>query len=283
MDSLLTQDYPHVEILVRDDGSSDSTINLLEEYASNYTNIKVVFGENLGFIRSFFKLLELASPTVDYLALCDQDDVWREDKISRAVSFLSECSSEFPALYCTRFAAVDDNLDLLSYSEVPRKGVSFCNALVECVAYGCTSVLNQAVRRLLLCEFPQQAYSHDWWFYLVVSAFGHVIYDEEPTIFYRRHASNVTAFPVGEVDTWRVKIQRFLKSGKAQLVMKQAEEFRRIYGSSLSDEHREVLKRFLESRKGIWNRLRYALSCEVYPQSRRDNLILKGLLVLNRL
>jgi len=64
MESLLGQDYPHMEILVRDDGSNDGTVELLREYAANHTNIKVVTGVNLGFARSFFKLLEISSPTL---------------------------------------------------------------------------------------------------------------------------------------------------------------------------------------------------------------------------
>ena len=65
--------------------------------------------------------------------------------------------------------------------------------------------------------------------------------------------------------------------------MNQAEEFMRIYGSSLPEEKKKVLERFLKSRKGFWHRLGYVLSCEVYRQSPLDNLVLKALIVLNRL
>lgn len=74
-----------------------------------------------------------------------------------------------------------------------------------------------------------------------------------------------------------------MKYGKLQSVTKQAEEFRRIYGPSLTEEQRKVLERFLESRKQFWDRLRYALFCDVYRQSTCDHLTLKMLLILNRL
>ena len=80
---------------------------------------------------AFFELLEIASPTAEYLALCDQDDIWQEDKLSRAVTFLSRYPSEMPALYCSRLAIVDENLKPLKYSDVPRRRLSFRNALVE--------------------------------------------------------------------------------------------------------------------------------------------------------
>lgn len=282
MESLLAQDSPDVGILVRDDGSSDSTIDLLRAYAATRPNVNVICGGHLGFVRSFFKLLELASPTADYLALCDQDDMWREDKVSRAVEYLSQYPPEIPTLYCSRLAVVDENLQPLKYSDIPRRGLSFRNALVENQVPGCTSLVNQAARRLLE-QVPFACVSHDWWVYLVVSAFGTIVYDKEPRILYRRHASNVFGIPTGSIDTWRVKIRQFLKNGKEKLIVKQAEEFRRIYGSTLPDEHRKVLERFLQNRKRFRDRLRYALSCDVYRQSTRDQYILKARIALDRL
>ena len=283
MESLLAQDYPHIEILVRDDGSNDGTVYLLDGYAVNHSNIKVVSGANLGFVRSFFKLLELSSPNADYVALCDQDDVWQKDKVSRAVELLSYNSREVPVLYCSRLAVADENLKPLGHTDIPIRGLSFNNALVECPpGLGCTILLNQTARRLLR-RFPERAYSHDWWLYLVLSGLGTIIYDEEPRILYRNHASNVFGIPSGAKNTWRTKIHRFLENGNTQPVMNQAVEFMRIYGSSLPEEKKKVLERFLKSRKGFWHRLGYVLSCEVYRQSPLDNLVLKALIVLNRL
>ena len=283
MESLLAQDFPDVEILVRDDGSSDSTTDLLRAYATTRATVKVIPGIHLGFIRSFFTLLKLASPTADYLALCDQDDVWREDKVSRAVAFLRRCPSEIPALYCSRLAVVDEDLQPLKYSDLPRRGLSFRNALVENQVTGCTSLLNEATRRLLT-RVPSACISHDWWMYLVVSAFGTVVYDEEPRILYRRHASNIFGVPAGKrIDRWKSKLRQFIKDGKDKRIMKQAEEFRRIYGAALPDEHRTVIERFLESRKRVRVRLRHALSCDVYRQSPRDHYLLKVRIALDRL
>jgi len=175
MESLLDQDYPHVEILVRDDGSNDGTVGLLKEYAATRTNIKIVPGESIGFAKSFFKLLEISSPTARYIALCDQDDVWLRDKVSRAVEFLSHYPRDIPALYYSRLAVVDENLKPLGYTKLPRKGLSFRNALVECPqGLGCTILLNQKARQLLY-DFPKEVYSHDWWIYLVLSCFGNII------------------------------------------------------------------------------------------------------------
>ena len=283
MESLLDQDYPHVEILVRDDGSNDGTVDLLQQYAAAHTNIKVVPGKSIGFAKSFFKLIEISSPAAGYIALCDQDDVWLRDKVSRAVKFLSHYTREIPALYYSRLAVVDENLKPLGYTKLPRKGLSFRNALVECPqGLGCTILLNQKARQLLY-DFPKEVYSHDWWIYLVLSCFGNIIYDEESRILYRKHASNVLGVYFGLIDRWRVKLHRF-KTGQFHLMMNQAIEFMRIYGSSLSDEHKIILERFIANRKRCWwDRLRYALSCEIYHQSTFEHLVLRVLIALNRL
>lgn len=282
LDSLRSQDYPHLSILIRDDGSTDNTPVLLQDYARGSTNIEIVRGEHLGFVRSFFTLFTLASPSAKYLALCDQDDVWQPNKISRAVTLLATCPPHLPGLYCSRLALVDQDLKLLRYSEMPGKGLSFRNALVENRVVGCTSLFNRPALRLL-APFPSACVSHDWWIYLVASAFGTVVYDSEPRILYRRHASNVFGISTGTLDSWRTKLRRFLNDGKSKLIVKQAEEFRRIYGSALTDEHREVIDRLIESRKQFWDRLRYAWSCDVYRQTILDQCILKARIALDLL
>jgi glycosyltransferase involved in cell wall biosynthesis len=283
MASLLAQEHPEVEILVRDDGSQDRSVEILRDCARAHPRVRVIGGANLGFFHSFWTLLQAASPAADYYAFCDQDDVWRPDKVSRAVAALRRYPSDTPLLYCTRLAIVDRNLKLLGYSPLPRKGLSFRNALVECAVWGCTVLFNHAARHLLLRGWPQQAYSHDWWSYLVLAAFGQIHYEAEPSLLYRQHPSNVFGAPVGPFHAFRTSVVRFVRQGKFRPVLSQAEEFQRIYGCTLPPSHRAVLERLLESRGRFADRLRYARTCDVYRHSPRDHGILKLLLALNRL
>jgi len=284
LESLASQEYKNIEILVRDDGSSDGTVRLLEEYALRRKKVKLVKGENLGVIRSFFELLRLSSPDVDYLAFCDQDDVWEKDKISRAVGFLNSLPKELPLMYCSRVFIADEQLNVVGISRIPRRGPSFRNALVENIAPGCTMVVNKVARDLILLETPnfENIRMHDWWVYLVVSAFGKVLYDEKPTILYRQHSANVVGVKIGLIARWKARFRRFRKYGRLRLLTEQAKEFRRIYGHLLSDEKKRVLNRFLNDRMSFTSRMKYALTCEVYRQSLIDDLILRALILLNR-
>ena len=87
---------------MRDDGSTDGTIEILRS-----RGLEAERGEHLGFVRSFAALL--ARSDADYVAFCDQDDVWLPDKVSRAVARLEGISG--PALYCGRLAVVDERLE----------------------------------------------------------------------------------------------------------------------------------------------------------------------------
>ena len=82
---------------------------------------------------------------------------------------------------------------------------------------------------------------------------------------------------------WEVKVRQFLIDGKCQRIVQQAREFRRMYGALLTDEHKEVIERFLERRRRLGSRLCYALFCEVYRQSLRDHYLLKARIAFDRL
>jgi glycosyltransferase involved in cell wall biosynthesis len=283
LDSVLAQDFPGIEVLVRDDGSCDNTMAILQEYAAARPAMTIIPGEHIGIAKSFFHLLERSSPKALYLALCDQDDVWQKDKVSVAVEWLQRGSPEIPALYSSRVTITDEHLRVVRVSDMPRKGLSFRNALVESVVWGCTSVINQAARHLLLRGFPRHAWVHDGWIYLVLSAFGAVLFDAEARMLHRRHKTNASLIPLTSGRRWSVQLNQFLAVGGQRRVFKQAEEFKRIYGTALSTEHTRTLDRFLACQKNVWHRLHYALSGDVYHQSRLGHAMLRALIAMDRL
>ena len=141
---------------------------------------------NIGVIASFFQLLMLASSEADYFAFCDQDDVWLPNKVSRAVSVLESIPQDIPLLYCSRVTIVDEKLNHLGLSKTLSRAPSFENALVENIVTGCTAVINRKSRQLFLRRIPRKALMHDWWMYLVVAAFGEVVWDPQSKDVYKR-------------------------------------------------------------------------------------------------
>lgn len=278
LDSLLAQDYPNIVIQVRDDGSSDSTLAILDSYVAQYPTIRVTRGTNVGVARSFFMLLAGADSAANYFAFCDQDDAWLPDKISVAVQKLAPAGAHTPALYFSRVEYVDDALHHLRMSTVPRLP-GFGNALVENCAPGCTMLLNPAARQLILSRLPSSFFVHDSWTYLVVSAFGALVFHDVARIKYRQHSSNVFGAVTNPVALVRQRLKR-LRRGQPQEYLAQAQEFSRLHSDALSPAHKHTLQRFLQCRQGITRRIVYAFTMDTWRQSRVDSLILRILILL---
>ena len=109
LDSILNQNSIIVDILIRDDGSTDKTLNILDEYNKKYNNIRYYTGENLKSAKSFLDLLFTAGE-YDYYSFSDQDDVWDRDKLLVAVSKLKEGYN----LYGCKKKIVNSNLEPLN-------------------------------------------------------------------------------------------------------------------------------------------------------------------------
>lgn len=243
--SVLEQLPPEGRIVVRDDGSADATVRQIQELRD--ARIEIHAGPNVGFVRSFFWLIQHAPRDADMVMLCDQDDVWLPSKIERAWAVIGR-SGDVPTLYCSRLELVDEDLHPMGYSPCWPRTPSFSNAVTENVVTGCTSALNPAAVRLFSkIGDPARIYFHDWWLYLVVSAFGVVHFDPEPTILYRQHRGNA----IGMSDGWRRywTILRFLrKRNWIHIMFNQLENFREVHGSALPEGQRELLRSTFDPR-----------------------------------
>lgn len=281
LDSLIAQDYPHVHIRVRDDGSTDRTIQILQEYVRTYPNLILTVGPNLGPAASFFALLEEADPDCTYFAFCDQDDVWLPDKVSRAVTAIRSSGDLRPTLYFSRVEYVDAQLQSLGVSRKPRR-IGFGNALVENCAPGCTMLMNERARQLLLSRVPRRFFVHDSWCYLVMSALGHLVFEDAAPIKYRQHGTNVLGAATNPLSRMKSRLRRFAQ-GQPSEYHAQAMEFSRLFHSELDPGLRQILDRFLSAHPHVSTRLSYALTLDVWRQSRFDNLLLRLLVLLGHL
>lgn len=280
LNSLYNQTHQDIKILVRDDGSKDNTLELLKA-EHDKGKLELLHAEhNLGATNSFFVLLQTAAATdTDYIAFCDQDDIWETDKIERAVSLLN--AIENPALYCSCLSVVDEGLGFLNYSSAPRK-IGFGNALVENIAVGCTMVLNRAAINLLCSRrLPNEVYIHDWWCYLVISAFGNIVFDTEARIKYRQHGNNVIGIASNWCAVWRRKFARLLSD--RLWISEQALVLHELFANQLNKNQRELLELLLKSKFCFYYRVRLALSPQVWRQKTVDNIILRFVILLNRI
>lgn len=195
LESIARQSYSHWTVVVSDDGSTDSTLELLREYSERWGADKMIVrsGPGRGFASNFMSITCDQSIDSDFYAWADQDDIWQENKLELALQHLQGMHSDGPALYCGRTALIDESGASIGLSPLFDRPIGFANALVQSIGGGNTMVFNRAARELFLQTGPElEIVSHDWWAYLLVSgAGGQVFYDFSPSILYRQHDSNL--------------------------------------------------------------------------------------------
>ncbi|MCM3338830.1 glycosyltransferase family 2 protein [Paenibacillus sp. MER TA 81-3] len=284
LNSLMEQTHSHRCITIRDDGSSDSTSTIINEFVFKYpSEFKVFYKKNIGVIASFFELLtNYVHDDTDYVCFCDQDDVWKPHKLERGIRYLNQFSGDEPVMYFTPTLMVNETLQPInSWPPSPHRRTSFFNALVENVAVGATIMINRPAIDLIKVKppHPKNIVMHDWWVYLVVSAFGKVVYDKEESIYYRQHQNNVVGGQSGIVDMWVQKWRNYQKHCESKIYWNQAKEFERCWGEHLPAKLRAELHEFLLPDRGFLKRTKYALSTSLYRQSTLDNLLLRLMMI----
>lgn len=198
LQSLFQQTFTDWKLIVRDDGSSDKTLDILSKYSQkpNY-NIKVLPSrENLGSTLSFAKLLENSDS--EYIMLCDQDDFWLPNKIRDSYDHIVQMEKNDPGLphmvYCD-LVEVDNSLKTVKESFLKGQKIdpSQLNTPTKLLALnpvaGCTTIINKRALDVIL-PIPSSRVIHDQWMAVKIARYGVVSYLNKQMILYRQHQSN---------------------------------------------------------------------------------------------
>ncbi len=244
LDSLLRQTMRPDQILIRDDGSKDGTLCILEEYASEYPFIHYYNGKNKGPARSFWELI-LKCEDSDYYALCDQDDVWFEDKLETAVSTLEKEDQDIPLLYCSRYTLTDQDLNPIN-SDVSKlyDFSDFAHSLLYHTAPGCTFVFNDAARKQVIKYNIEKEYCiiHDAIIHKVVAMFGEVILDKEPHMYYRQHGDNEIGMNADVFKVFIGRVNRFINGKIRNYRSLTAKSLLNVYGDEIDADKKKLLE-----------------------------------------
>lgn len=207
IESILNQEEVGVHLLIRDDGSSDSTIKIIDNFAQNDSRVTYYRGDNIRPAKSFFNLVQ-RTPRADYYAFSDQDDVWDPRKLIQAIAQLKEFEDNTPLLYYSNLKIVDEDLSYIRmHHKKPQDVKNKYVQLTEHYGTGCTMVFNEAARQLCISTFPDDDIMHDTWFALSCGFLGRIVYDHNSYISYRQHSNNV----VGVATNFRMRLKRSMK------------------------------------------------------------------------
>ena len=191
IESILCQKHVTVHIYISDDNSFDGTLTILEKYFLKYPkNFKKLYKVNFkNSNKNFINLIKIVPSNYKYYALCDHDDYWLKNKLSRAVSILNKGYSA----YGCRLKVVDKNLNFLGfYSELLTRPLSFKNALVQGIVGNATLVFNNNICKIFKKNKINFVTDTAWLVYLITTYLGYnFFYDKKSMIKYRQHAGNV--------------------------------------------------------------------------------------------
>jgi glycosyltransferase involved in cell wall biosynthesis len=205
--SIEQQTHTHWSLWISDDGSSDATVQIIERFASRigHQRVHLVTGPGQGFANNFFSLIgKVPISSSGYFAFADQDDVWLAPKLASAIDLLKPHQEQM-ALYAGPTIYIDEHDQVLGHSTVFLKPACFANALVQSIGGGNTMMVNNLAFSLIARFLPKvPLVSHDWWMYLLLSAFEAVlVYDRNPWVQYRQHHANVIGMNLSWSQKWR--------------------------------------------------------------------------------
>ncbi len=202
IESLQRQTYTNWSLLIRDDHSSDRTVDIVRELALKDERITLLNDAQgwLGTTHNFGALLKAAHDAgARYVRCADQDDVWHPEKIARQLEMMLQAEatwgSQTPQLVHSDLAVVDAKLKMIHPSFMDYEGLAhpqylpLKTLLVQNFVTGCTTMVNRALLDLVV-PIPQEAAMHDWWLALCAAIAGEIHYLPQATVSYRQHGRN---------------------------------------------------------------------------------------------
>lgn len=266
LDSILAQDCRGFELLVRDGGSTDDTLEIIDEYQRKYPEtIRFLEQKPASALENFSALL--TASTAPLIMFSDHDDVWKQDKVRLSLGKYREMEAKYgsrmPILVFTDSEVVDDNQfpisrSMFRYQNINTHELTLNRLIVQNVPSGNTMLVNRALVELAL-PVPSAAVMHDHWLTLVAATTGKFGFLDIPTVSYRQHSDNV----YGAFRYTLPAFLRKLKQGREKIRTRfqqnidQAVEFGIRYAELLDKRDSEMLEalKTFQSR-GFWGRRR---------------------------
>ena len=283
IDSILNQSDTYWHLTISDDGSTDNTPEIIDEYVQKHPDKirRHCSGCRFGNARDhFFHLMEQCKE--EYMLFCDQDDVWFPEKVGTLRKALLDATEEYgretPILVFSDQTVVDEKLNsiadsLMLYERRYKSGFDYRKILFQNVITGCTMGINKALAILAgSCIDTTQTIMHDWWIGATAAKFGKVIYIDERLSSYRQHGDN----SVGAKDATAIK-RKLLNLKNIEDIRnnidqqkKQTEIFLNTFSTSLSNEDISFCKGFSRRRSGLF----FYIDNAIYIHSRLHIIIM---------
>ena len=197
LDSIATQTRMPMELVICDDASTDETINIIKAHILAPIIKLVTNPKNLGVVASF-KIAASLCHSKNYIAFCDQDDIWHNNKLEENFNAIVNFSNEkIPVLVYSDAVFIDASKKIINKSFMNETGIDkyqhvYQTALFGSIILGCSIMINPILRNYLSAMPDQLNFNHDAWMSLIGFSFGVCHFIQDPLLDYRKHDQNST-------------------------------------------------------------------------------------------
>lgn len=286
LDSLIEQTYENIDIYVRDDCSTDNTVEFIKNYIeSNKSGKRIILLENNGVNlrppKSFYQIARECEPA-EYYAFCDQDDVWYPDKIKWAVEELEKKKyTNKPLVYFSAYDYYMSDGSFIRHSPEQKENIGLTDVLYCTPASGFLLVFNHEACKQFILDVDPGIEMHDRWLIRCCVCFGDTIYDKRFTASHIRHTEAVTAEDSNTIGLLKGFFQKEV-FGPASVEAKQnLIYFAKVFEDRLSNEQKKKMALFIK-KNGLITQIRKIF----YPHALRSrvpgDIALRILFVLGR-
>ena len=246
--SIQEQSYTDWTLFIRDDGSSDNTKEILKDFEHQDSRIHLIDSDksdNLGVIKSFHKLVN--HDRADYYFFSDQDDVWLPNKLELSLKEAQNYLADFPLMVYMDLKVVNQDLEIMTESMVKSQShhanTELVQELTENTVTGGVAMINHALAEMW--QETDDILMHDWYLALLASAFGNLVFIDQPGELYRQHSDNVLGA--------RTLSKRFKKWIRPHilfavywdLIKNSQKQARHLLQMPLSQSNRELIEAFV--------------------------------------
>jgi glycosyltransferase involved in cell wall biosynthesis len=265
-----------LSILVQDDGSTDGTVEYLENQLKLGKITSFTKSRRIGSTKVFIDLLNIA-PDAEYYAFSDQDDVWESAKLIKLTNLLGSLDS--PGISFSGRILIDSEGYVMRSESIQLNHISTRNALIQNLIPGNTSLINNSGRIFLSTFNSDDVQHYDSWIYLIFSMFGTIRLSDEPLTRYRIHGDNQIGLGsdfISKVRGFETNLSGFKSNAMSILKVNSVE---------LSAENQILLNSFLAliNSRNPYKRFLLLISLNLHRKSKIETFLFSVYLIFRKL
>ena len=274
LDSIINQTYRNWNLLIRDDNSTDKTLEIIQNYHKKDKRIKILKDNkgNLGIVRNFEELLK--SSESEFIMFSDQDDIWVENKLDMYLKMIEKIKNKGFMIHSDAILFDKNKSNILKDTFISKKAINkgLENVFFNYFVQGDTILISKEIKNFIL-PFPKEVYLHDRYIHLISELFFERIFVNKALIYYRQHGDN----QIGAKNTIReLLLKRYFDERDRQLI----KIIYNKYGSLLTEDKKKLIEEYFkitDIKKNRFNRFLNLKKSKIsIPLKKQISFIVKG-------